>query len=235
MHHRKSSDEDLTSKFTVQNSVWPGVKSRGEVQAQGGRVWRVNRPWACLLLGPKGCQAWEEISQHSCQNPAVNSIMMTQMNSQIPVTPSVFTSHQLSTDAPQLGKNLGRGLWDFSCEAISFTPLHREKIRKRLRKFRKKGYWHWDVTDVYSWLKHFLISFLWFKRYDKGSVNSAKYLLTFVKHPSIVPLFKSTVSTVVWNWLLYPPVQCVIRLSFLDTFWYFKMDPSPRTPLEVIS
>lgn len=63
----------------------------------------------CFLLGPKQHQAWE-ISQHSCQNPVVNSIMMTPINSQISVTPCVFTSHQLTTDAPPLGKNLERGL-----------------------------------------------------------------------------------------------------------------------------
>lgn len=33
-HHRKGSNEAHTSKFTVPNSVWSGVKCRGEVQAQ---------------------------------------------------------------------------------------------------------------------------------------------------------------------------------------------------------
>lgn len=81
----------------------------------------------CFLLGPKRHQAWEEISQHSCQNPAVNSIMVTQINSQVSVTPCVFTSHQLSTDASTFGKNLGRGLSEiFSCEAIHFNPLQRK-------------------------------------------------------------------------------------------------------------
>lgn len=46
-HDRKTNNETHTSKFTVQNFACSGVKCRGEVQAQGNQVWRVNRPWEC--------------------------------------------------------------------------------------------------------------------------------------------------------------------------------------------
>lgn len=86
----------------------------------------------CFLLGPKRHQAWEEISQHSCQNPAVNSIMMSQINSQISVTPCVFTSHQLSTDASPLGKNLGRGLSEIFPVKL-FVLSHFRENKKNLK------------------------------------------------------------------------------------------------------
>ena len=119
-----------------------------------------------------------------------------------------------------------------SCCDNYFVLRTLEKIRKILRRFRRKATWcKWCVLL----LKHFLISYLLFKSYDKGSVNGPKYLLTFMKYPPIGAFLKSVISTVVWNWLLSPPGWCGISLSLLDKFWYFKMDPSSSTSLKVIS
>lgn len=182
MHHRKSSNEPYTSKFAMQNS---GHTLSAEVKCKPReRVWRVNRPRECAsswaLRDARLGRRFHSIPVKTLQLIATHD-------------PNKFTDicyyslcfRFTPTSSPQMSLSLGK-TWEEATEIFLwsyFTPLHREKLWKSLRRVRKTGHCHHDVIDVYCYLKHFLVSYLLFKSYGKGSINRAKYLLTFMKHP----------------------------------------------------